>query len=214
MKRVLIRWHRRIGITSSLFVFILAVTGLFLLLSEPLKLSQVKFENALISKIYHRTPQSDPIGFKVGSKLENQQWVVMVDGLVYVGSADPIPLSPPLVNAAVQDDNLIIFSNHEESIITLRDGTLVERMTGVERMAGRTLPVQAPMVLPNTVKQAVLTRYRGQGVPASRVILDIHTGRFFGKLGPWIMGLASVFLIILSISGVIMWTGLRKRKKP
>lgn len=38
-----------------------------------------------------------------------------------------------------------------------------------------------------------------------RVILDIHSGRFFGALGPWFMDLVALALMIMAISGIYLW---------
>lgn len=203
MKFSWMKWHRRIGITSALFVFTLSVTGFFLLLSEPLQLNQIKLQNRLISKIYHTSAQGSPVGFEIS----REQWVVMIDDLVYVGATDPISMSPPLIGASLQEDGLIAFSNGDETIVTLQNGILVERL------ADHTLTAQIPATIPNDIQEEILARYRGRGVSASRVMLDIHTGSVFGIFGPWIMGLASLFLMALSISGVIMWTGLNRRKR-
>lgn len=43
------------------------------------------------------------------------------------------------------------------------------------------------------------------GLTVDRVILDIHSGRFFGTLGPWVMDAMAVLFIILSVTGVYMW---------
>jgi uncharacterized iron-regulated membrane protein len=59
---------------------------------------------------------------------------------------------------------------------------------------------------PKDLETQILERYAAQGMPASRVLLDIHTGRFFGPLGTWLMGLASILLILLSVTGIYMWT--------
>lgn len=46
-----------------------------------------------------------------------------------------------------------------------------------------------------------------------RVILDIHSGRFFGSLGPWFMDLVALSLIIMAISGIYLWQQSRPKKK-
>jgi uncharacterized iron-regulated membrane protein len=43
-----------------------------------------------------------------------------------------------------------------------------------------------------------------------RVILDLHSGRFFGKLGPWLFDIAALLLILLSLSGAWIW--LKRRR--
>ncbi|QFU21380.1 PepSY domain-containing protein [Shewanella eurypsychrophilus] len=46
-----------------------------------------------------------------------------------------------------------------------------------------------------------------------RVILDIHSGRFFGSLGPWFMDLVALSLIIMAISGIYLWQQGKPKKK-
>ncbi len=47
--------------------------------------------------------------------------------------------------------------------------------------------------------------YRSQILNWERVLLDIHSGRFFSGMGVLFMDLVAIFLIILSLSGVYMW---------
>jgi PepSY-associated TM region len=52
--------------------------------------------------------------------------------------------------------------------------------------------------------------YRGEVLPVERVILDLHSGRFFGRGGPWIFDIAACLLILLALSGTWIW--LRRRR--
>ncbi|MDG1733981.1 MAG: PepSY domain-containing protein [Thalassotalea sp.] len=47
--------------------------------------------------------------------------------------------------------------------------------------------------------------YRQQILSWERVVLDIHSGRFFASLGVLFMDLVALFIIILSLSGIYMW---------
>jgi uncharacterized iron-regulated membrane protein len=38
-----------------------------------------------------------------------------------------------------------------------------------------------------------------------QLVLDIHTGRILGKLGPLLMDVVAIMLLILSLSGCYMW---------
>jgi hypothetical protein len=198
--RSLFRWHRRIGITSALFVLVLSITGLLLMFSSSLGLDQKTWGGGIVKSVYNLEPKSEPVGIELVSEHYDDTWVIMVDGLVYVGIADPIPLTPPLLSAGWQDE-FIAFANTDERVLTLADGTLVERM-----MPGGYFDGTGPTPIPDNIKNQVLDRYAGRGMPASRVLLDIHTGRFFGPLGTWLMGLASILLILLSLTGLYMWT--------
>lgn len=52
---------------------------------------------------------------------------------------------------------------------------------------------------------ALATLYRGRGLTVERVLADVHSGRILVFAGPLLMDLVAIFMIILSISGLIMW---------
>jgi len=56
---------------------------------------------------------------------------------------------------------------------------------------------------PQAVRDAAVRAYRGEGLPLSRVVLDLHSGRIFGRFGPWLMDAAALMLLFLSVSGVL-----------
>jgi uncharacterized iron-regulated membrane protein len=188
------RWHRRMGIVSAGFVIVLSVTGLILLFGAPLGLDRVRWGGPVIARLYHLAPKTPPVGIK----LSDRDWVIMVDGLVYIKDAPPLTLDPPLAQAR-RDSQFFYIANTSQTLVTLHDGTLVERLNRVD-FEGLT-----PTPLPGAQKAEVLRRYSGRGLPLSRVLLDLHTGRVFGKIGVWLMALASIFLLALSLSGLVMW---------
>ncbi len=59
--------------------------------------------------------------------------------------------------------------------------------------------------LPATLQQALQRHYRGEALPLARVLADLHTGRFFGRFGPWLIDLSALLLLLLSLSGSWMW---------
>jgi uncharacterized iron-regulated membrane protein len=42
------------------------------------------------------------------------------------------------------------------------------------------------------------------------VILDLHSGRLFGRIGVWLFDIAAILLILLALSGTLIWM---KRKR-
>jgi hypothetical protein len=58
---------------------------------------------------------------------------------------------------------------------------------------------------PEEIKEKILENYRGQGLTLYHVILDLHTGRFFGSWATLVYDLAAIALILLSISGLYIW---------
>jgi hypothetical protein len=57
----------------------------------------------------------------------------------------------------------------------------------------------------------VLREFRGEGLPRSRVMADLHSGRIFGRFGPAVMDASAVILLLLVITG-IMGSGLGRRR--
>lgn len=60
--------------------------------------------------------------------------------------------------------------------------------------------------------QALEVAWRGKGVTAERLVLDLHSGRLFGRAGPFFMDLIAVLLIVLSLSGLVMYKVRNRRK--
>jgi len=67
-----------------------------------------------------------------------------------------------------------------------------------------------PSPLDPRLGSALQNHFRGEVLPVERVILDLHSGRFFGLLGPWIFDVAAILLILLSLSGTWIW--LKRRR--
>ncbi len=64
--------------------------------------------------------------------------------------------------------------------------------------------------LPPLQRKAVLASYRGEGLTWFRMITDIHTGRFLGGLGPWLIDGAALILLLLTGSGIYNWLRVRR----
>ena len=56
---------------------------------------------------------------------------------------------------------------------------------------------------PAAVTDIVVKAYRGEGLSLERVVLDIHSGRLFGRWGPVLIICASLALLFLAVSGVV-----------
>lgn len=64
-----------------------------------------------------------------------------------------------------------------------------------------------PMESARPLRVAMKDAYRGEGLAWSRVLVDLHSGRFFGVLGRWLVDLTVVLVVLLSLTGVVL--GLR-----
>jgi len=52
---------------------------------------------------------------------------------------------------------------------------------------------------------AIKDMYRGRGLTVERLLIEIHSGRILGAAGPLLLDLVAVGLIVLSISGLVVW---------
>jgi len=66
-------------------------------------------------------------------------------------------------------------------------------------------------LLPNALS-AGLSQAFSPSLSLERIVLDLHSGRIFGRYGTWLMDVAAIVLIILSVSGI--WIYLRTVRKP
>ena len=57
------------------------------------------------------------------------------------------------------------------------------------------------------------TTFSGDGVPLDRVVLDIHSGRFFGTIGKWIYDLTVIGVLLLSVTGFVLFFRSRRRNR-
>ena len=55
------------------------------------------------------------------------------------------------------------------------------------------------------------TAFSGDGIPLDRVILDLHSGRFFGSIGKWIYDLTVIGVLLLSATGLVLFFRTRRR---
>lgn len=63
------------------------------------------------------------------------------------------------------------------------------------------------------LRDEVLAAYRGEGLTMHRLVLDLHSGRFFGRAGVYVVDAAAVGLLFLTLSGVYsaLWG---RRRQP
>lgn len=62
-----------------------------------------------------------------------------------------------------------------------------------------------PEPAPDELQQAITQSYRGEGLNLERLLLDLHSGRFFGTIGVLVYDLLALTLGFLSISGLLLW---------
>ena len=64
--------------------------------------------------------------------------------------------------------------------------------------------------LPDDTKRQ-MTVLLAPGLSLERILLDVHSGRIFGRFGPWVIDAAAIALLLLGISGI--WIYVRAIKQ-
>ena len=71
-----------------------------------------------------------------------------------------------------------------------------------------------PAELPPSLRDVIVEQHRGAGLSLERVLLDLHSGRLFGRLGVYVMDAAALVLLLLAGSGTWLWLrGLLRRRR-
>jgi len=67
------------------------------------------------------------------------------------------------------------------------------------------------MPAPTDAKMRATLRsdYLARILSLERVLLDLHSGRLFGRFGPWVMDIAATLLMLLAVTGIWLWSSRR-----
>lgn len=84
------------------------------------------------------------------------------------------------------------------------------------RAADKAIHTLEKKALPEALQQQIIQRLAGKTVTWQRFMLDLHSGRILGPVGPWALDLVALTTILLAITGCILWVRMptaRSRKR-
>lgn len=58
---------------------------------------------------------------------------------------------------------------------------------------------------PEAIRQQVVSNHQGPGLSLEQLVLDLHSGRFFGTAGIIIYDLLALVLLTVALSGLVLW---------
>ncbi|HEX9628233.1 MAG TPA: PepSY domain-containing protein [Acidiferrobacterales bacterium] len=234
-------WHRRIGLTAALFIVFLSVTGVLLNHSDTLGLDRRHAQSEGLLDWYGIDVPAPPIAFAadvdwIGQIGEH----VYFNGAPVAGRHAALKGAVAVgdYRLALVGDRLLVLDGSGARIETLgpehglpapaeaiglAEGRPVLR-TDRARLRGdadlaRWRPTRADPVWsaaatpPAALRAAMIRHYRGQGLSWERVLLDLHSGRLFGRWGPWLMDLAALAFLVLAATGTWIWSRRRNDRK-
>lgn len=227
-------WHRRIGITTALFVILLSVTGIIINHGHDLELDKSYVQNNLLLNWYGiRAPAAS------NAYLLDGHWVAQLGERVYFNEQELLGNGGEL-RGAISLNNVFVIARERELILLTPEGETIEHIgnagglpAGLKKMGvenGR-LVLQAAhgfyttddnfldwhhtevsgnpwiqkQTLPDAIYQQLASQYRGHDLTVERTLLDLHSGRILGNWGVWLMDAAAVAMLLLSCSGAWVW---------
>lgn len=243
-KRSMFHWHRQLGLVVSLFVIVLSVTGILLNHTEKLNLDSnyVKSEfwlewygikkpninsyqtkeswiSHIDDKIYFNDKAVEKDVYEIIGATSTENYIAVAtknEILLLTHSGEKIER----LNATTgipKNIKSIGLTNNSQLILKTKTAIFQANNDVTEWNVSKNSSVSwsSSSNLPIDLKNSLTNLYRGKGITEERVLLDLHSGRIFGKAGPWIMDISAILLLILSFTGCWMyvkrsWT-MRKR---
>lgn len=230
--RALLRLHRRVGVALSGVFIIVCITGILLNHSEDFDFQSRTIEADWVYDWYGMQPKGELLHFPLTqgsvSSLDGQLFF----GIETLGhfSTPSCVVELEALNAIAFENSILLISPKGELIETLPEASIPgNSISSMSSLDQRTLlidtdqgsyqsdenildwkrietatagSVPSPSPAPEALRQELIKRYRGEGITWGRVLLDIHTGRFFGSVGKWLVDITAVALILLTLTGV------------
>lgn len=231
-------WHARIGVLTAVFFLLLAVSGLALNHTESLQLAKRQVSARWLMQWYGLKAEYPAQGylFERGYFIgDRQHWMmdgrvlpasdepvigaVEVGGMRYVATGSAIHIYQPggglvekLTGSALPAPGIVGLGVADGMLLvqTPKGMFVTEDALEWQAIPARSAAWSKPQLLPDPIR-AQVAEALAPSLPLERVVLDVHSGRVFGRYGPWMMDLAAVVLIALSLSGT--WIYLRSIRR-
>ncbi len=227
-------WHRRIGLSTIVLVIILAITGIMLNHTEALKLDESHIESSSLLNWYGLEPKGEITSYKIKSHIISS-WdgqlffneMVLTNGqknLHGAASTDQfiIVAFDKEIFLLTQQGEVIerlaapkIFSNikrlglkNKRAVIETTKSLYYmadEQILDWHAISNEGIKWSTKIHLNKQQTDKLKKAFRGNGLTLERVILDLHSGRIFGRYGVYLMDIAAIALLWLSLSGLWIW---------
>jgi PepSY-associated TM region len=238
---VLWRWHGRVGLLAALFLLLLATTGIALNHSAELGLDRRFVDWPWLSRAYG-DDSGDLPAFQVGehwlSRAANGRvyfdakevapcsgklvGAVALGELLYAGCTEEL-LVITVSGELVESVNASTGLPASVEAIGIMDQQMVLQAGGIWWLADLGLMDFSQRATASGAAQQLIARRLPESIRAAipapdqwlsweRLLLDVHSGRVVGRLGVLWMDAVGVLLIILGLSGIVMWW-LRRRRR-
>lgn len=238
--RSLFLWHRYLGLAAAAFVAALAISGLLINYSDDLQLSKRYIQTGWLLNWYGITQPVLSGAYPAGTRWVTQIGDrIYFDDHEINNSTVPLHGALRLANKIViaAGEQLLLLTPQGDVIDRLGGAEGVPTGALAIGVAGDKIVLRTPhgafqaddqflrwrpsdihgirwaetMPIPDALRNDLLKRYRGAGISWERLLLDLHSGRLFGKGGVAIMNISAFLMLLLAISGI--WHFFQRKRR-
>lgn len=237
------RVHRWLGILLVFFILLLSISGIALNHSSGWRLDSSFVSADWLLDAYGIRSPADVTSFadhdhratllgdrlylddrEIAEDIESLTGIVSLDSLILVTTSDNAlvlttggelieqidlaSLLPAPIERSGRSGQVAVISSGESLFVADADISGFERSADIEG-----IDWSKSSAVPPSLQDSLESLYRGRGLTIERVIADIHSGRIIGITGPYLMDAVAILLIVLGISGLLMWLRPRKKKQ-
>lgn len=235
MNRRLLNIHRSMGALLAMFIILLAGTGILLNHTSDFELDKYHLTWPWLLKHYGmdsvEVDNAYLLDEKVISQVGDQIFIdstpvvetyrtliggVVLDDITVLATDDELILISPenefiekMSSAAgvpMQIQNIGL--HHGQPILQTRNGMwrsdfMLEEWQNISLQG---VSWSEPFPIPESTQQQLASYFYGEGITIERFILELHNGRILSAVGVWILDILAILLIVLSLSGLWIWT--------
>ena len=235
-------WHRLLGVVTALPIIWVTLTGGLLNHTVGWKLDQIQLDHPWLLRAYGMTPSGDPRGMAVGPwRIAEWDGQIFLNGNAVEVSGNLIGAVADGDGVAIVTSDAVLRTDESGDVIETLDAVSLPAppLTGVAELRGKTLlknadgwheadadwlefvpATEAPFstaalatVENETVKAGLRSAWSRGGLPASRVILDLHAGRFLGGFTTYFYDFVVICTLILCTTGLILFFRTPRRNR-
>lgn len=232
--------HRYIGMFLCLFLVILSLTGIFLNHTDDLKLDNRYLKWPWLMKFYGlEAPQVDQHFQANDHFISNYQGQIFINGqssftiqealkgialsnrVFYIATSKEVYLfseklefinilEPPVeeIQFIGQDqlNNSILIQDNKRKIWSFNDIESDWQLTDLQSN-----PWSKETSMTSKQKDIMVNYFFGKGITLEQFLLDLHNGIILKKLGKYLLDIVGILTLVLSITGIWMWSFRKKR---
>ena len=233
-------WHKHLGLYAAIFIILLSLTGIALNHTGTLNLNNLYISSDWLLDHYNVAEPSTLKHFPVNKTavyqaddllIINNNVITPIQQAI-VGAVD----QGDLVIVALKNKLLLIEDNaHVIAIFDQKDGvptkinriglsadqqvifetetkliTVNDSFSQWSRFNNSEIIWSTSHAIDKALRKELNKRYRAHIIQLETLVLDLHSGRFFGQYGELFFDFIAILLIFLAISGVFVWFKLNR----